>query len=557
MTESFSGRRIGVAITLSTLLLGAASLAGTIGTRWDPVSGGGVVGYRVFHGASSGSYDQFVDVGLVTETTLTALPDCGTRFVAVKARNAAGDLSEGFSNEISGWPRPEIASTDRSQWARGASYTVAIDGTNFRPGSQLNLSVPSLAVSGVTVESCGRLSFTVDVPVGAPLGSVDVGVVHPDGVFGAAVALFEVVPDQSGPAISGVTTDAVGGTTATISWQTDEAADGTLSLRRVGDPDYQSFTDPAADGTDHSVALTGLTPETQYQFFVSSVDGGGNTSSSGTSSFTTGSSAFDYLPLEAEWASMTVPLVIVGDGAAFSGEAIALPNGSGVGNPGSPVGRGTTVFDLPGGGSWHVWLRVFAPDAGARRWLVGFDGGSLETVSAAAVGEWSWIEASTVTLAAGEHTLDLGGADPEARLDRVLLTDDAGFLPSLGPGGDTTSPGAVGSLTATPGDGLVDVAWFAPLTNDLRRIVVRARSDGRFPAHPYDGVLVYDAPSTPGAAGSFRDDGLTNGTTVRYAVFAIDDADNASVAATVAATPAAAAQPPADVENLVRTDVVE
>lgn len=557
MTKTFFARRARVAIACTIFVATTTSFAGTIGTRWDAVAGGDVVGYRVYFGPASGNYDQSTDVGLTTETTLLGVPDCAVSFVAVKARNAAGDVSANFSNEVSGWPRPEIASTDRPQLVAGGSYSIAIDGTNFRPGSTLTLSSASLSVSALSVENCNRVSFDVDVAAGAAPGSVDAAIVHPDGVFGAAVGLFEILPDQSGPSISGLTVDTLGATTATVTWQTDEVADGSLSLRRAGDPEYQSFVDTGVDGTDHSVSLTGLSPDTQYFFFVTSDDGQGNSSDSAVSGFTTTASPYAYLPIEAEWASMSVPLVIVGNTDAFSGEAVALPTGSGVGTPSNPVGEGSIVVEVPSSGTWKLWLRVLAPNASARRWLFAVDGGGYEALSAPTVGEWSWIAASDVTLAAGEHTIDFGGADPEARLDRVWLTDDPNFAPTLGPGGDTTSPSAVSALAALAGDGSVDLSWVHPSNNDLDRVVVRSRTDGRFPAHPYDGTSVYDAAATAGGPGALQDGGLQNGTEVRYAIFTIDRSGNASVAATIAATPQTTASLPADVQNLERTDVIE
>lgn len=148
----------------------------------------------------------------------------------------------------------------------------------------------------------------------------------------------------------------------------------------------------------------------------------------------------------------------------------------------------------------------------------------------------------------------LGGFEPGARIDRVLVTDDAAFEPSTGPNGDVAAPGAPTGATATAGDGNVALSWTAPSAADTARIVVRWTTAATAPAHPSDGQALVDQAASPGGAGGSTHSGLTNGTTYRYAIFALDGAGNVSAAAVVSATPVAAAQPPDDVSNLTRTD---
>ena len=106
------GSRVSLLLVTLLVILGLATVpaqAGSVSMAWDPGTDPDLVGYRVFYGPAAGNYDQQTDVGLVTDHTVTGLTDCSTWHVAVKGLDAGGNLSAGFSNEISGWPRPTVA----------------------------------------------------------------------------------------------------------------------------------------------------------------------------------------------------------------------------------------------------------------------------------------------------------------------------------------------------------------------------------------------------------------------------------------------------------------
>jgi hypothetical protein len=94
--------------------------------------------------------------------------------------------------------------------------------------------------------------------------------------------------DTTAPAIS-VVEALTGTTTATVSWQTDEAATSLLtyaaeSLDEASTTDSMSSDDYV---TDHSFDLTGLASSTTYYFMVESVDEAGNKATSSEEMFTT------------------------------------------------------------------------------------------------------------------------------------------------------------------------------------------------------------------------------------------------------------------------------
>ena|GEM_PF-1652096 len=83
--------------------------------------------------------------------------------------------------------------------------------------------------------------------------------------------------DCQGPAISAVTIAAVSPDNATITFDTDEAAVGTVRYGLSCGSLTQSTTEPDA-GTSHTVVLTGLDDDTRYYFAIDAVDDAGNLS---------------------------------------------------------------------------------------------------------------------------------------------------------------------------------------------------------------------------------------------------------------------------------------
>ena len=92
--------------------------------------------------------------------------------------------------------------------------------------------------------------------------------------------------DTTPPVISGVDVSGRGESSATINWETDEAA---TSQVEYGTTDAYGLLTPLSEEltTGHNVTLTGLEPGTIYHFRVLSKDGGGNEATSAEDTFTT------------------------------------------------------------------------------------------------------------------------------------------------------------------------------------------------------------------------------------------------------------------------------
>lgn len=542
---------------LIVLSASAASLrAGTISLAWDAVVHEDLAGYRIYYGTSPDALNQTIDTGLMTEATLPGLADCTTYHVAVKAVDQSGLESPSFSNVVAGWARPEIASAAPATIERGSAVQLVVQGSNFQAGATVQMSNAGVIVGGVTYEGCSLLRLELIVDAAAATGPVDVQVVNPDHVFGSGAALFEIIEDGSGPLISDPQAASVGSTTATVTWSTDEPADSQVFFREGGDSSYQATALSHALVDSHAVELTGLVPGTAYEYYVRSADGAGNVSTADGAGFTTETNGFAYLRIEAESVSAAPPLESHSGAEAFDDAWVSLAEGAPAGSPSNPAGSWNYGFHLTSAGEWRLWFRIRGDSSDADGWLEGVDGSALAVVEATQAAEWEWVAGRSHALDAGLHTLTLGGYEAGASLDRVLLTDDPDFLPSEQPGDDVTAPSPVAALAAAALDSAVALSWTNPSDQDLSRVVVCFRTDGRAPAHPLDGWPLLDSAASPGGTETLGHDGLTNGLVYHYAVFALDGAGNVARPAAAQAAPEAPAEPLAEVENLRRTDVV-
>jgi hypothetical protein len=97
--------------------------------------------------------------------------------------------------------------------------------------------------------------------------------------------VFSQVATSTPPVLSNIQATQITSSAATIAWTTDKAA---TSLVKYGlTAGYGSSASDASPITNHSVALTGLLPNTAYHFQVQSTDVAGNTISSSDLTFST------------------------------------------------------------------------------------------------------------------------------------------------------------------------------------------------------------------------------------------------------------------------------
>ncbi|MCP3980120.1 MAG: fibronectin type III domain-containing protein [bacterium] len=532
-------------------LAAAPGESGTISVGWGEVDHPQLEGYRVFHGPSAQQYDQWVDVGAVGGTTLDGLADCTTHHVAVKSRGADGRLSDVFSNEVSGWPRPEIGGVEPATVERGTTAMITVLGNNFHPQTSAQFAADGVTVTQVTVNDCGRLTLTLDVSASAGAGASDLTVINPGQVFGAAVAALEVLPDATAPAIASLATSEIGTSTAVVSWTTDEPADGRVYVRRAGGSAFRPSELVTEQTTEHSIELRGLRPGTIHEYYVSVSDAAGNESTASGSNFTTLESEYTYLRVEAEAADWPEPATVVEDEVAFSGAAVEVELGTPPGTAQSPAVESSLGIHIPDAGVWRVWLRLRRGGAAAAGWFAALDDAPLQLFSPTDSGAWSWVGYTAAELNAGLHTLRLGGQQPGVGLDRILITDDPAFHPAEIPDFDVSAPSAVASFTAEALDDSVVLHWTLPSADDLDRLVLRYTTDGTTPSSPIDGLPLLDAAASGPLTFTHTD--VEPDVALTYSAFLIDESGNVSEPSTLQATPGV---PLGQVPNVHRTDVL-
>jgi len=543
--------------TAAVLLLTGAASAGTISVAWDPVSHPDLLGYRVYQGTSSGNYPQSIDVGLETQTELSGLADCTTHYVAVRARASGDVLSDEFSNQIAGWPVPRVDGIDSPVAEAGTQLQLTISGANYQAGAVVSFVDPAISVDSVAVTSCNSVVATISIGTAAILGATGFEVLNPDQSYVVTNGLLQITEavDEEGPLISSLEAGVVGSTRATITWATDEPADGQVSYRRVGESTYQLSEQVSELMTNHAIALNGLRPGTEYEFFVDSRDESGNLTTSPVIDFITLTNDYSYIRFEAESGQPEAPFELSADPDAFGGASLTLAAGTASGSANSPAGTRELGFQLTESGTYSFWYRLYGANAAHDSWFEGVDGSDLASISPTSAGVWQWVEGRTVTLDAGLHSVMLGGQEASARIDRILITDDLGFEPTEQPGSDITPPDAVTDFQGEAGDTVNDLSWVIPGGGDLASVVVRYRTDGVVPTSPVDGHAVFDGPAQAGASGSVQHTGLANGASYAYSVFVLDIAENVSAGRSMSLTPSAPFVPLGVVGNLRRTDL--
>jgi hypothetical protein len=538
----------------------------------------------------TGAVAAFATAGItVTSTTVNA---CGQLTVNVTIANTAapGASSLDVTNAdgvfgtgtalftVQAAVAPTVASTTPLDGATGISISVkptvtfseamlasSITAANVKLLNDTGAAVaqaagsPSLSSNGLiaTITPAASLTegriYKIQV-VGGTAGVLDLAN-HGMAATSTQATGFSTVADTTPPTISAVASSAVLSTTATVTWTTSEASDGQVFYRKPGATTYQQTALDPTMVTSHSTGLAGLDPSTTYEYYVASSDAAGNTAtSSPTKTFTTAANAYTYLRFEAEAGTAVAPVrAVSGSPGSYGSAYIDTPAGTATGSATAPSGTATFGVNVPTAGSWHLWLRMYGPDANSDTWYESINGAARQTISPTVTGQWQWVAGRTYTLAAGLATLELGGRNAQARADRVLLTDDPTFVPTEQPVDDQTPPAADTGLTAAGATAQVTLSWTNSTSGDYVRTIVRYRTDGKFPVSPVDGFAVTTKTGTPGAADSFVHTGLINGTTYSYGVFAQDSSGNVSQASTAQAL-VTDTTAPSSVQNVRRTD---
>lgn len=155
----------------------------TADLAWDAVSEP-VAGYTVFWGTEPGVYPNSQELGDVTQTTLTGLPNCGPLYFCVRARKDDGTLSQNCSNEVDGWGAPTIASITPPQVEQGFTGNITIAGINYMEGATFGVEPgQGVVVNSISRNSCNELVANITVDSSTRLGFIDTEVLNPDRIW--------------------------------------------------------------------------------------------------------------------------------------------------------------------------------------------------------------------------------------------------------------------------------------------------------------------------------------------------------------------------------------
>ncbi len=115
--------------------------------EWDPNAEADLAGYKIHYGTTSGQYDRNIDVGNVTQYTITGLSD-GVYYFAATAYNTSG-IESAYSNEIS----TEIVTNS-------CTYSISPQSAQFGPSGGTG-SVEVTAPPGCAWTAADALPLTI------------------------------------------------------------------------------------------------------------------------------------------------------------------------------------------------------------------------------------------------------------------------------------------------------------------------------------------------------------------------------------------------------------
>src|SRR5688572_4327638 len=387
--------------------------------------------------------------------------------------------------------------------------------------------------------------------------------------------------DTTPPVISDVQAVDVTGTSARVTWDTDEDADSRVDYDTASGPPYAFSTSSPTMTNAHSLTLTGLTPNTLYRFRVTSKDASNNTATSVEFSFTT-------LDTVAPVISNIFTDSITQDSARVNWTTNELANstvrygltdayGSSAGSASPVSNHQITLTGLAAGTLYHYSVSshdaagngatstdqtfttladttppanvsVFNVTAGNQQNSLSWSNPSNPDFAGVKIQRSTSgypatpTSGTTIYNATGTSVIDVGLTNGVTYFYTAFSYDSSGNFASGafddGTPFDTTPPGPVTSFTATGGDGQVSLNWTNPSDPDFANVQIERSTTG-FPPTPGSGTTVY-----VGAGTSFTDTGVVNGTTYYYSAFARDTSNNTSSSAQASATPNAAPPPP-------------
>ena len=271
----------------------ASILAGTVNLAATASDNVGVVGVKFLLDANTtiGAEDTTSPYGVSWNTTTASN---GTHTLTAQARDAANNIATSTAVTVT---VDNQAPTGTVVINGGAAATNSTTVTLTLTATDAVTSVTQMRFSnnGTSFSTAETFAPTKAWTLSNGAGTKTVYVQFRDAAGNWSTAATDtIVLDTTAPTISGRTATNITGSSAQITWTTNEAATSRVEYGLT--TSYGSLTTlDATLVTAHSVALTGLAPNTTYNYRVRSIDAAGNEAISANSTFRT-TAAADTMP---------------------------------------------------------------------------------------------------------------------------------------------------------------------------------------------------------------------------------------------------------------------
>ena len=137
----------------------------------------------------------------------------------------------------------------------------------------------------------------------------------------------------------------------------------------------------------------------------------------------------ESIEIEAESGDISAPMVRRDDNKAFNQQYITNANGN---------GKITYTFEVQNAGVYKIWARAIAPDGASDSFFVKMDNGAFDIWDITNSNKWKWTKINaralggekSYNLSAGVHTFEVKAREGGAKLDKIVVTNDAAYVPS-------------------------------------------------------------------------------------------------------------------------------
>lgn len=251
----------------------------------------GVAGVQfLLDGSALGAEDTTSPYGITWNTTTGSVAN-GPHTLAARARDAAGNTTTTTPINIivdNQAPSGTVVINDGAAATNSTTVTLTLSAADASyPGYTGTVTQMRFSNNGTSYSAAEAYAATKTWTLTTGAGTKTVYVQFSDAVGNWSTAATDtIVLDTTAPTISARTATNITGTSVTITWTTNEAA--TSQVEYGPTTSYGSLT-PIDQTlvTAHSVTITGLTPNTTYNWRVRSKDAAGNEAVSANSTFMT------------------------------------------------------------------------------------------------------------------------------------------------------------------------------------------------------------------------------------------------------------------------------